>query len=278
MPVLVPSIGPDGTVTYWRKPTPDRMGIDPWREYVDGPNGLMVPKENDVDRLRRFIPMGWVHTSYSSLTLQQPLLFGPRRETPPWPTTTSDRAEPIKAWKSAGLRWDPKQRRLRLASTGAGVDMYEVEAEAVHHDPYWHGTDCPVWDDDDDDVVCECTPPEPHSAPDPTGQCRSCGFYAVAERPMASGGFLLEVELYGRVIRHAKGYRAQYQRVLAVHVPPFCESCVPHQRAVGLSWDDNYLQPYCLKHRPFGRVSLGEVAQYLGCELRWDVGQARNDT
>ena len=61
-----------------------------------------------------------------------------------------------------------------------------------------------------------------HEAPDPA--C-TCGYYAMASADGFggdSGAALLEVELYGRVIVHERGYRASHQKILRIIVP----SCI----------------------------------------------------
>jgi hypothetical protein len=65
-----------------------------------------------------------------------------------------------------------------------------------------------------------------HERPEPDDG--HCGFYAWKPGrpfPWTAGTWLLEVDLYGRVIEHEHGYRAQKQRVLRISpVPdPFCE-------------------------------------------------------
>ena len=55
-----------------------------------------------------------------------------------------------------------------------------------------------------------------------------CGFYAWKlgqPFPWTAGTWLLEVDLYGRVVEHERGYRAQKQRVLRISPVPgaFCE-------------------------------------------------------
>lgn len=65
-----------------------------------------------------------------------------------------------------------------------------------------------------------------HERPEPGDG--HCGFYAWKlgqPFPWTAGTWLLEVDLYGRVIEHERGYRAQKQRVLRISpVPePFCE-------------------------------------------------------
>jgi hypothetical protein len=77
--------------------------------------------------------------------------------------------------------------------------------------------------------------PPPHDAPDLV--C-TCGFYALQDRGEATellatrppvsrmfGAVLLEVDLAGTVIEFDRGYRASKQRVLGVHVPPWCLPC-----------------------------------------------------
>lgn len=65
-----------------------------------------------------------------------------------------------------------------------------------------------------------------HEHPEPgDGQC---GFYAWKlgqPFPWMAGTWLLEVDLYGRVVEHERGYRAQKQRVLRISPVPgaFCE-------------------------------------------------------
>jgi hypothetical protein len=68
--------------------------------------------------------------------------------------------------------------------------------------------------------------PRWHERPEPKDG--HCGFYAWKPgQPFSwtAGTWLLEVDLYGRVIEHEHGYRAQKQRVLRISpVPePFCE-------------------------------------------------------
>lgn len=57
-----------------------------------------------------------------------------------------------------------------------------------------------------------------HSALSPDEHCH-CGFYAVKNlnsSELYEGTFILEVELYGKIIEGELGYRAQYQRVLDI--------------------------------------------------------------
>jgi hypothetical protein len=65
-----------------------------------------------------------------------------------------------------------------------------------------------------------------HERPEPGDG--HCGFYAWKlgqPFPWKAGTWLLEVDLYGRVVEHEHGYRAQKQRVLRISPVPeaFCE-------------------------------------------------------
>jgi hypothetical protein len=66
----------------------------------------------------------------------------------------------------------------------------------------------------------------PADAPLPVAHC-SCGFYA--RRPGLRGDDVryhsAEAELYGRVVEHEGGWRAQKQRVLSVSLTPVCAWC-----------------------------------------------------
>lgn len=74
-----------------------------------------------------------------------------------------------------------------------------------------------------------------HARPEPKDG--HCGFYAWKPGrpfPWRAETWLLEVDLYGRVIEHEHGYRAQKQRVLRISPvpdplcePPFSLSCRP---------------------------------------------------
>jgi len=65
-----------------------------------------------------------------------------------------------------------------------------------------------------------------HERPEPGDG--NCGFYAWKPGqpfPWTAGTWLMEVDLYGRVVEHERGYRAQKQRVLRISPVPeaFCE-------------------------------------------------------
>jgi hypothetical protein len=84
--------------------------------------------------------------------------------------------------------------------------------------------------------VAECALGGAHRAPDL--DCH-CGFYAFADRGHATrllGGTaafdgtsvitaLGQVDLYGTVIRHEHGFRAERQQLLSLHLLPYCSDC-----------------------------------------------------
>jgi hypothetical protein len=68
--------------------------------------------------------------------------------------------------------------------------------------------------------------PRWHERPEPGDG--HCGFYAWKPDqrfPWIAGTWMLDVDLYGRVVEHERGYRAQKQRVLRISPVPgvFCE-------------------------------------------------------
>ena len=77
-----------------------------------------------------------------------------------------------------------------------------------------------------------------------------CGFYAMAnvddvpERAQHQN-WLLDVELYGRVKRHARGWRAEKQRVLAAVAPDRCVYCAGPCAALRLYGSSGLVYPVC---------------------------------
>jgi hypothetical protein len=68
--------------------------------------------------------------------------------------------------------------------------------------------------------------PRWHERPEPAGS--NCGFYAWKPDqpfPWTAGTWMLDVDLYGHVVEHERGYRAQKQRVFRISPVPgaFCE-------------------------------------------------------
>ena len=172
-----------------------------------------------------------------------------------WPTERVAQAEPIRAWKRADLAvCHAPDVPAEVHFEGIGIAThYGPDATAYH----------PGYDDHGD-----------HAAPDPTGGCRQCGFWAKSDRGEiddCSGIATLEVELFGTVVEHERGWRASRQRVLCVWVDHDCARCCdPNAKATGF-WVDSAdnLSPRCAKCMPLGLVSLADVASLLGCEIRW---------
>ncbi|MEM1335663.1 MAG: hypothetical protein AAGG08_19635 [Actinomycetota bacterium] len=73
-----------------------------------------------------------------------------------------------------------------------------------------------------------------HRVPDP--DC-TCGFYALADGdelaatlgPWRPEEAELDVELSGRVVRHERGFRGEFQTVLGVRLHPLCALCRPRR-------------------------------------------------
>lgn len=129
-----------------------------------------------------------------------------------------------------------------------------------------------------------------HTDPAPRFDC-TCGFYAVHDRtaldgPLDGGLATLEVELFGRVVRHEHGYRAGRQRVLAVVLDRTCHICLDHEAtavAVGLNnrvaeffgvqsaWSGTICDDCQQIQQPIYayRFTPAELAGALQTEVRW---------
>jgi hypothetical protein len=111
-----------------------------------------------------------------------------------------------------------------------------------------------------------------------------CGFYAWKPGqpfPWTVGTWLLEVDLYGRVVEHERGYRAQKQRVLRISPVPdsFCEPPFMLSYQPG----DGHVTAVCAAcpppRAPGHPVSVDRLRQLLNVEI--DLGRAwrlREDT
>jgi hypothetical protein len=187
--------------------------------------------------------------------------------------TTSPRAsvgqlEPIKAWR--GVQFSATKSTV-LISGGDGQMVSGEQPRAM------------------------CRNGQDHRAPD--WKC-SCGYYAVKKREDTVGyGMLAEVDLYGTVIEHDVGYRAEFMRVLALRFPrKHCEggkflcSGTPEMLAFP---DPVEIQMHSAASVSYGMqttqwsppptavctecatmfdrsASLQQVAARIGCEVRWD--------
>lgn len=112
------------------------------------------------------------------------------------------------------------------------------------------------------------------SIPNPS---HTCGFYAVPEPPEAGDhAVVLEVELYGTVIVHEHGYRAEKQRVLSVRVARQCASGLCDKDAICVAPIESKILPLCADHAALIEQSplvapapLSAIASLLGTEVRW---------
>lgn len=66
------------------------------------------------------------------------------------------------------------------------------------------------------DDIAKCGIGRDHRPPYPN--C-TCGFYAMKVRPDWPGEAVAEVELFGVVIEHEKGWRAERQRIISIELP-----------------------------------------------------------
>lgn len=129
-----------------------------------------------------------------------------------------------------------------------------------------------------------------HRSPDP--EC-TCGFYAMRDRAEAEaeagnshwGNCLLEVQFFGRVIVGTRGYRAERQRIVAVHLDrEGCAGWLCKAEPVGIGRtthapvhsqddEDKDFVPLCRGHfdtwPPMDRLSMADLSSYLGLEVRW---------
>lgn len=174
--------------------------------------------------------------------------------------------EPIRAWR--GLRLCAERATVHLAPLNGQYGIFKPEDRAICHAA--------------NDYLCRLTYsayanarynlPVRHEAP---GTNCDCGFYAVKDESGCQGGLHAEVDLYGRVIEHDYGYRAEYQRVMCVVIPRerYCAGgflCDQPPEMVAWKGDGTMLTT-CAEHAAsFERAAtLGRIASRLGVEVRW---------
>lgn len=181
---------------------------------------------------------------------------------------------PILAYKAACIAWRPGGR-FTLHGVGVGGDYTaEATAQCMNGGDGWVYTSASF-------ASLNAAQPRPHEAPHP--DC-SCGFYASQDRSLVDRGepmLLLDVELYGRVIVHEHGYRAEKQRVLRAAASMQCEFCGHeanrlvlingYTAATGTINDDgsSILRFRCGAHVGPSDVSfsIGEVSDKLGIAI-----------
>ena len=187
-----------------------------------------------------------------------------------------EQIDPIRVFKLAKLVW--ADGRIRFMGVGLNIP-YDAETAAMcgiknGHAFFWGSSNKYGFD-----------PSADHDVPDP--RC-TCGFHGVASKDAdeiqgdyASARFVrIEAELYGRVVRHERGYRAEHQRVLSVSIPRRCRAYLVCPGGIaeqgctntptGLRIDAGEVIASCAEHAPFGGViPPTDVAKALGTQVRW---------
>ncbi|MFN0092343.1 MAG: hypothetical protein ACKVWR_19080, partial [Acidimicrobiales bacterium] len=128
----------------------------------------------------------------------------------------------------------------------------------------------------DADACAYCQQGADHRAPD--WDC-GCGFYAVADDTQlreVMGAYRqphwarLEVELFGRVIEHERGWRASRQVTLSAAWPNVCRRCSGPASGFtrGDTVDGPALSPCCPACGGGGFLPIVQVIEQLGIEVR----------
>lgn len=190
---------------------------------------------------------------------------------PSLPSATKARQRPL----SAHLQLDPivAHKVARIVKTGSGFSL----AGAAYAVPPYRMTD-----------VARHLGPNWRSSPHALETC-TCGFYAVpslrqaleVRRWLSTAEAVLKVELYGKIVRHERGYRAEKQRVLEVTLWPLCR-CNRAATSLWVSTVSPLLIPMCracldqlplpdrlerVKRRHL--VSLADLANAWSMDVRW---------
>lgn len=170
---------------------------------------------------------------------------------------TREQEEPIKGFKLANVRFS-SGRYMFLALRGHS--SYGIEGTASCERVSLSGFGTTAFG-------------EPHAAP--AVGCR-CGFYAVPEPgdlyntdyEYLAAPFLLELDLFGRVVVHEKGYRAEKQRVLSVKTQRRCYYCAANASLLALMGDS--VCPMCDRHAdPHVWITLADLGSILQTEVTW---------
>lgn len=181
-----------------------------------------------------------------------------------------DYAHPIEAFKYAQLVWDVTEEKLRLTGIGHGADFPYDAKEATFT--------CKLYEHDYPRIN------------------HSCGFYALKKHvydninviPAEVQNFIdyvgLDIEMWGWIQEHKWGYRAQHQRVLAMHLKSTCGHAGPqnifvfkdtHIAKIGMEATAIYCES-CSKEHDDGYnasqiIPLGVAANQMGIEVQSDL-------
>jgi hypothetical protein len=99
-----------------------------------------------------------------------------------------------------------------------------------------------------------------------------CGFYALIEKPTEweYGAFRAQVELFGRVVRGERGYRAERQRVLSLEAQRICVNLNCKKKAHGFSVGANgQISAMCSKCAVLALAQPAEMTAKLGTQVSW---------
>jgi hypothetical protein len=96
-----------------------------------------------------------------------------------------------------------------------------------------------------------------------------CGFNAMKTRESAvrllerwRGFLLLEVDLYGRIVEHRDGWRAEEQDVLRIHVPARCSRFICRRGTTGFRRRRAGWYPACTEHLDSDGVLVSVLRQH----------------
>ena len=216
-----------------------------------------------------------VNKLYAAYGLTPPFTTGTTQSAPPAPPIPPapyHEALPRESTDTAIVGW--KVARLQLAHDGTirlgGVGLshaYKIDDEAKHVARGWPDKFAGSVQD----------------VPSPL-HCGTCGFYATTKEHLRTlyhdytdRVVTLEVELYGTVVEHEFGWRAQRQRILGGYVKSTCRDC--GERATGLRHNEaTGMYPSCgtlngqVTYADTRMWTLADVSNLLGTELQWDRG------
>ena len=178
-----------------------------------------------------------------------------------------EQSEPIRAWRGLAIALEGNNVVLNAINSTNGNFL------AVEHKAVCRASENRMFGY----VPFTFTPIKPvsgkHDAPH---ESCGCGFYGVKDKSNAQGRIIAEVDLYGKVIEHELGYRAEYQRVLSVRVirPVHCGDAFLCDGRPELLWFSKKggIQGICAECASQKKrvATLSKLAARLGVEVRWD--------
>jgi hypothetical protein len=221
-------------------------GLAPGSHVVTGPNGMTFIVDVDEGGTAKTAVRAsrWYETQGATTAVTN--------------TPTRRRETTIRAYKRAGIALRHGNAALIGPVSGVRLDI------------------------DHDTAIClpafgPAGKPRHLGATSPQVAC-TCGFYAVETLadvtlwPLAHtvariGTATLEVELFGRVIRHQYGYRAEHQRILSVILDRTCMVCATAPATLVHPMAGAVM---CAGCQLSGHVTTtAELANELGTEVRW---------